>query len=143
MSYIGSTRRPFKSRLYEYRTSTPKSKKKKPTNCTQLTNYQWKLYKKDEKYTIKWKINRQTNSKFKPNFMCSLYNLERLYIANANKIKILNKRNKLITQCPHYPKEYFQFIFGVLFYLITFTQFIQFNLLLCSIYFCIVYMFLS
>ena len=39
--------------------------------------------------------------------MCSLCNLERLYIANANNRKILNKKNELVTQCPHYPREYF------------------------------------
>ena len=64
-------------------------------------------YMKKTKKKIKWKIVRQINSKFKPNFMCSLCNLERLYIANANKRKILNKRNELVTQCPHYPREYF------------------------------------
>ena len=107
MSYIGSTRRPFKNRLYEHRASFPKPSKKKPTNCTQLANYIWKLYNKGEKYTIEWKILRQANSKFKPNLMCQLCNLERLCIANANQRKILNKRNELVTQCPHYPREYF------------------------------------
>ena len=81
MSYIGSPRRPFKNGLYEYRTSFPKPNKKNHTNCTQLANYLWKLC---EKYTIKRKRVIQINSKFKPNFMCSLCNLERLYIANAN-----------------------------------------------------------
>ena len=32
MSYIGSTRRPFKNRLYEHRASFPKPNNKKPTN---------------------------------------------------------------------------------------------------------------
>ena len=81
MSYIGSPRRPFKNGLYEYRTSFPKPNKKNHTNCTQLANYLWKLC---EKYTIKRKRVIQINSKFKPNFICSLCNLERLYIANAN-----------------------------------------------------------
>ena len=53
--------------------------------------YIWKLYKKHEKSTTEWKMLRQINSRLKPNFMCSLCNLERLYIANANKRKILNK----------------------------------------------------
>lgn len=107
MSYIGSTRRHFKNRLYEHRASFPKPNKKKPTNCTQLANYMWKLYEKGEKYTVEWKILRQTKSRLKPNFMCSLCNLERLFIVNANQRKILNKRNELVTQCPHYPEEYF------------------------------------
>ena len=107
MSYIGFARRPFKNRLYEHRASFLKPSKKKPTNCTQLANHIWKLYNKGEKYTVEWKILRQTNSRFKPNFLCQLCNLERLYIANANQRKILNKRNELVTQGPHYPREYF------------------------------------
>ena len=102
MSNIGSTLRPFKNRLYEQRTPLPKPNKKKLTNCTQLANYLWKLF---EKYTIKRKTIRQVNSNFKPNFICSLCNLEGLYIANANKRKILNKRNELVTQCQNYPTE--------------------------------------
>ena len=64
----------------------------------QLAKYIWKLYEKDEKYTIEWKILRQINRRFKPNFVCSLSNIKRLYIANANKRKILNKTNELVTQ---------------------------------------------
>ena len=41
------------------------------------------------------------------NFMCQLCNLKRLYKANAKQRKIPNKRNELVTQCPHYPREYF------------------------------------
>ena len=117
MSYIGFARRPFKNILYEHRASFLKPSKKKPTNCTQLANHIWKLYNKGEKYTVEWKILRQTNSRFKPNFLCQLCNLERLYIANANQRKILNKRNELVTQCPHYPREYFQFQFTYFVYL--------------------------
>ena len=126
MSYIGSIQKPFKNRSYEHKTSFPKPNQKKPTNCTQLANYIWKLYEKDEKYTIEWKILKQTNSRFKPNFMCSLCNLERLANkANANKRKTLNKRNELVTQCPNYPREYFQF------FLIALTKFISFYLIYC------------
>ena len=107
MIYIGSTKRPFKNRLYEHRASFPKPNKIKPANCTRLTNYIWKLHEKNINYKISWKIIKQIRCKFKPNYMCTLCNLERLYIANANRRKILNKRNELVTQCPHYPKEYF------------------------------------
>ena len=41
--------------------------------------------------------------------MCALCNLERLHIALAGK-KTLNKRNKLISQCPLHFNEYLQII---------------------------------
>ena len=56
MSYIGNTLRIFKNRLYEHRASFLKPIKKKPTNCTQLSNYIWILYENNGKYTIKRKI---------------------------------------------------------------------------------------
>ena len=52
MSYIGSTQRPFKNKLYEHRKSFPKHKKKRATNCTQFANYMWKLCEKIEKLII-------------------------------------------------------------------------------------------
>ena len=115
-----------------------KPNKKKPTNCTQLANYIWKLNEKDEKYTIEWKTLRQTSNRFKPSFMCSLCDLERPYIASASKRKILNKRNELVTQCPHYPREYFQFIFNRinLVYLISFYS-IKFIVLLYLCLYCV------
>ena len=68
MSNIEFTRRPLKNSLYEHRTLFPKPNKKS-TNCTQLANYIWKLYHKDDKYLIKWNIIRQIKNKFKPNYV--------------------------------------------------------------------------
>ena len=67
----------------------------------------WDLRRNNTKYKVSWKILKNTNSKFRPLKMCTLCNLERLHIAAADKRKILNKRNELVTQCPHYPKEFF------------------------------------
>ena len=41
------------------------------------------------------------------NFMCQLFNSERLYKANANQRKILNKRNELVTQRPYHFRDHF------------------------------------
>jgi len=105
--YIGSTRRTFKARFNEHKNSFPKPNKTKPPHCTQLANYLWDLRRSNTKYKVNWKILKNTNSKFRPLKMCTLCNLERLHIAAADKRKILNKRNELVTQCPHYPKEFF------------------------------------
>ena len=107
MTYIGSTRRSFKIRFNEHKNTFPKTNKPKPLQCTQLANYLWELYQKNIEYNINWKILKNTNSKFKPLKMCTLCNLERMYIAAADKRKILNKRNELVTKCQHYPKEFF------------------------------------
>ena len=104
--YIGSTKRSFKSRYNEHKTSFPKPLKNKPKNCTQLANHLWNLYNSNVKYTIKWKIIEAIKTNSNHTNMCTLCNLERLHIALSDKRKTLNKRNELITQCPHYLNEY-------------------------------------
>ena len=105
--YIGSTRRTFKPRFNEYKNSFPKPNRTKPLHCTKLANYLWDLRHKNNKYKVSWKILKRTNSKYNRLEICTLCNLERLHIAAADSIKILNKINELVTQCPHHPKEFF------------------------------------
>ena len=100
--YIGSTKRKFKIRYNEHKASFPKENKNKPKNCTQLANYLWMLKENNISYTMEWKIIDSVKMNNNHINMCKLCNLERFYIAKADKRKILNKRNELITQCPHY-----------------------------------------
>ena len=101
--YIGSTKRMFKARFNEHKASFPKNKiSNKPKNCTQLSNYLWMLKEKKIMYSIEWEIIDFVKSNNTNTNMCKLCNLERFYIAKADKRKILNKRNELVTQCPHY-----------------------------------------
>ena len=86
---------------------TPSQKLTKPLHCSQLANYLWVLKHNNTKYKMGWKILKSTNSEFKPVNMCTLCTLKSLHVATADKRKILNKRNELVTQCPLYPKEYF------------------------------------
>ena len=104
--YIGSTKRTFKTRYNEHRTSFPKENKTKPKNNTQLANYLWSLKEKNIEYSIKWKLLETIKNNNNHVKLCILCNLERLHIALADKRNILNKRNELITQCPHYLKEF-------------------------------------
>ena len=104
--YIGSTKRTFKSRYNEHKTSFPNTLKSKPKNCIQPANYLWDLYRNNVIYLIERKIVETVKSNTNSTNVCTLCNLERLHIALADKINTLNKRNELITQCLHNFKEY-------------------------------------
>ena len=106
--YIGSTSRRFKKRFYEHKSSFPSdTKQSKPRNCTELANYLWKLRGNNIQYKIKWNILHHTKTSINPLSLCTLCNLERSEIAKADRRRSLNKRNELITQCPHRPTKFF------------------------------------
>ena len=106
--YIGSTSRSFKRRLYEHRTSFPSNTRlSKPKNCTELANYLWKLKDKNTEFNIKWEILHRATTSNNPLGLCSLCNLERREIAKANRLQSLNRRNELVTQCPHKHSKFF------------------------------------
>ena len=70
-------------------------------NCTELANYIWKLHNERKQYDVKWEILHTTTTSKNPLKLCQLCNLERLEIAKAERYKSLNRRNELITKCPH------------------------------------------
>ena len=102
MSYIGSTRRPFKNRLYEHRASFPKPNKKKPTNCTQLANYIWKLYKKTKNTQLSGKYSDRPTA-YSNQTLCAHYVTQKDCIQQTltkekSLIREMNwSRNALIT----------------------------------------------
>ena len=77
-------------------------------NGTELSKYIWKL--KDDKivYNIKWKILHKIGKNKNVKTICNTCNLEKYEIAMANKRIILNKRNDLFSNCPHFRKLYFK-----------------------------------
>ena len=100
--YVGSTSRSFKRRYYEHKASFPSDVKIiKPRNCTALANYIWNLHKERKQYDVKWEILHTATTSNNPLKLCQLCNLERLEIAKAERIKSLNRRNELVTKCPH------------------------------------------
>ena len=106
--YIGSTSRNFKRRLYEHRTSFPSNTRLvKPKSCTELANYIWKLKDKNTQYNIKWEILHRATTSNNPHGLCSLCNFKRCEISKANRRQSLNRRNELVTQCPHKPSNFF------------------------------------
>ena len=106
MTYTGSTGNTFKQRWYGHVESFRKPSKR---NSTELSRYVWSL--KDQKipYQIKWKINWKSRTNSKPNTKgaCILCNMERIAIANANRLTSLNKRSELVGKCKHFRSLYF------------------------------------
>ena len=94
--YIGSTGTSFKTRWQQHKHSILKK-----VQTTALPN--------NIKFTeVKWQILFKTNCLVPRNTdNCSICNLERMAIAEAERHKALNVRKKLATTCPHYRSSYF------------------------------------
>jgi hypothetical protein len=99
--YIGSTIRTFKKRYTEHKYSI----KNKGVEGTRLSDYVWGLKSCNKKFDITWEILDRARSTV-PGKICSLCNLERIYIASADRDTLLNKRSELIGKCRHFPKFY-------------------------------------
>ena len=87
-----------------HKSSFKTSSKRKSTT---LSEYIWKKKDSNIKWEIKWKILHEIRSSGNTNTGCRTCNLERLEISRADKRKSLNKRNELITSCPHNKLGYF------------------------------------
>ena len=73
----------------------------KPRNYTELENYIWKMHNEGNQYEVNWRTLHTTKSSEIPLKLCQLCNFERLEIANTERHKSLNRRNELVTKCPH------------------------------------------
>ena len=102
--YIGSTCNSFKKRYYGHKASFEKPDLEK---STQLARYIWKIKRKKLDYKIKWTIVKKSRQKIPNIKFCQICNLERISIAMADKLTLLNSRNELITKCPHNKKLYY------------------------------------
>ena len=63
--------------------------------------------KKNISYSIEWKIFDSVKINNNHINIFKFCNIERFYIAKADSRKLLNKRNELIPQCPHYLSNIF------------------------------------
>ena len=102
--YVGSTGNDFKTRYALHKASLKNVNHKNPTT---LSRYYWQQKEKGNNPQIKWSIVKEIRGKFNQRNGCHLCNRERLEIARSNKKKMLNKRNELRANCPHYRKNYF------------------------------------
>lgn len=105
-TYVGSTGRRFKDRYYEH---TQDIKHDKKTQRTELAKFIWTLKRKNEEYTIKWKLLKKLrNRAVEIPRTCSLCNWEKIEIARVKKSRLLNKRSELTGKCMHFTSLYFR-----------------------------------
>ena len=97
MVYFGSTKRKFKSRYTEHKSSFTS----KEESTSKLSRHVRKIIKSRQDYKIDWEIVKRSNQPAPTVKFCTLCNLERREIAQANKANLLNSRNELITTCVH------------------------------------------
>ena len=103
-SYIGSTANTFKARWYAHKSDFKNPK----NNGTELSKYIWKLKNNNKEFEINWEILHRIGEVNNIRKICSTCNLEKMEIAIANNKLILNKRNELISSCPHLRNLYFK-----------------------------------
>ena len=102
--YVGSTGTTFKTRYAGHKASL---KNKDHCNPTTLSTYYWQEKNKGNEPIIKWSIVKEIHGKYKNINGCPLCNMERLEIARSDKDKLLNKRNELMSSCPHHRNRFF------------------------------------
>ena len=102
--YVGSTANAFKERFSGHKCSFKNKTKRK---STALSEYIWKNKDNNIEYEIQWKILQRIRAPKSTKDGCITCNLERLEIARTDKRKRLNKRNELISTCPHNKLGYF------------------------------------
>ena len=103
-SYIGSTANTFKARWYAHKSDFKNAK----NNGTELSKHIWNLKNKNKEFEINWEILHHIGEVSNIRKICSTCNLEKVEIAIANNKLILNKRNELISSCPHLRNLYFK-----------------------------------
>lgn len=104
VEYVGSTCDTFKRRYMQHISDIRLGKSKK---CT-LVKYICDLKRDGIAYVLSWKILH----KGPPGFggtgrSCTVCNLERMAIAEADRVKSLNRRSELVAKCPHRRGLYF------------------------------------
>ena len=106
--YYGLTEPPFKDRYHNH---TSSFRRKDSTTSTELSKYIWKL--KDEgveepEKMIKWEIVRRTVPYRCGTRKCDLCLSEKLVIATADPLTMLNTRSELVSKCRHRNKYNFK-----------------------------------
>lgn len=99
--YIGMTEGEFKTRFNNH---TMSFKHKKHSTSTAFSKYIWELKEKNENYNIEWSILKHAKSYTSGNKSCNLCTTEKLFILNADKRFLLNKRSELVSKCRHSSK---------------------------------------
>ena len=96
--YYGSTKNEFKTRFNKH-ISTFNNKPNQ--GSTTLAKYVHELNKRKIKHKIKWSIKSRAHSFSSGGKKCDLCIVEKLTILKADPRTMLNKRDELLSKCPH------------------------------------------
>ena len=102
-TYVGSSGNTFKERYLGHMSSF---RNKTGRNKTELAKYIWDLKDHKTTFDLSWEIVNKTRKRFDRKCGCTLCNMEKLEIWNADKDRSLNKRKELQSKCPHYRGMY-------------------------------------
>ena len=106
-SYYGTCDKSFKERCNNHTSSFRNKSRQK---STELSNYIWELTENGENYTIDWLIAMKAHPYISGTRKCYLCLCEKLMIARANSVSLLNKRNELVSKCHHMNKFTLKFL---------------------------------
>ena len=98
--YIGLTSTTFKERIYNHHQDFKNDSK----HSTELSNFIWKLKRRNEPFDIEWSIVQRANSYNPATKRCNLCIAEKFHIMRAPRLSSLNKRSELYCMCIHKKK---------------------------------------
>ena len=97
-TYIGLSAPEFKARLGNHKKSFNHEKHK---NDTTLSQFIWKLKKKNVEYEIHWKLIDRAETFNPVTGLCNLCTLEKFYLIFKPELGTLNKNNEFNSYCLH------------------------------------------
>ena len=106
--YIGLCEGDFKLRFNNHKKSITHSRYR---NDTELSKYIWSLKDSGRDYNLSWTIMAKcyTNA---GSDICNLCLTEKLFILEADKASLLNRRDELISKCRHQNKYSLKHVIG-------------------------------
>ncbi len=98
MTYFGLTENSFKTRYGGHKTSI---NNEKYSGQTELSKYVWKLKSENKDFNIQWAIKTRAFAFKSGSTRCDLCLSEKTTILLADPKSTINKRNEIISKCPH------------------------------------------
>ena len=98
MIYYGLVEKDFKQRWRDHKQSF---KDRKYASKTELSKHIWSLHDKKESFGIKWDIDAKASPTRAGSRKCDLCITEKKVIVTADPLKLLNKRDELVSCCRH------------------------------------------
>ena len=97
-NYYGTCEKSFKERYNNHSSSFRNKSRKK---SMELSNYIWELKENGKNYTIDRLIAMKAHPYICGTRKCDLCLCEKLLVARANSVYLLNKRDELVSRCCH------------------------------------------